>query len=48
MFLVHDQGQILGGNNSANVAAAVRPVINLDANVTIKSGIGTSSDPYVI
>ena len=26
----------------------IRPVINLNGNVEISSGIGTSSDPYVI
>ena len=29
-------------------SAGVRPVINLNGNVEISSGIGTSSDPYVI
>ena len=32
----------------ANISGATRPVINLKATVTVKSGTGTSSDPYVI
>ncbi len=35
-------------NDSANDIWGVRPVINLDKNVTISSGNGTIDNPYVI
>ena len=41
----------IGGNlnsNSVNSTRGIRPVINLKANVTIQSGDGSSSSPYVI
>ena len=36
------------GNGNADAMNGVRPVINLKANVTISSGTGTSTDPYII
>ena len=44
MFSNSNNVNIDGGEN----LAGVRPVINLDANVTISSGDGTSSNPYVV
>ena len=34
--------------NGVDSAYGVRPVLNLSADVTISSGDGTSSNPYVI
>ena len=36
------------GNGNEDAMNGVRPVINLKANVTISSGTGTSTDPYII
>ena len=36
------------GWNSVNGTYGVRPVVNLKADVTITSGDGTSSNPYVV
>ena len=46
VFFVHSNGNL----NYSNVygAIGVRPVINIASNVTIKSGDGTISNPYVI
>ena len=46
VFYVSSDGYF--GNNNVNGTLGVRPVINLRANVTISSGDGTSSNPYVI
>ena len=35
-------------NNYVYFTAGVRPVINLKADVTISSGNGTSTNPYII
>ena len=35
-------------NSIVSNSEGVRPVINLSANVTVSSGDGTSSNPYVI
>ena len=36
------------GTGLVSSALHVRPVINLDKNVTISSGNGTISNPYVV
>ncbi len=46
VFLVSSNGSF--GGSSVNNAWGVRPVLNLSADVTISSGDGTSSNPYVI
>ena len=45
-FRVYSNGQILGIN--VDDSNGIRPVINLKADVTIRSGSGTAQDPYVI
>ena len=45
VFYVHSNGNL--SNWGVNNTYGVRPVINLDANVTL-SGSGTSDDPYVV
>ena len=47
VFLVSSYGD-LHSNNYVNAAFGMRPVINLKADVTISSGNGTASNPYVI
>ena len=44
---VHINGMI-GGNDVANIYPNVRPVINLNANITFSGGTGTSSNPFVV
>ena len=46
-FYVHSNG-VLSTYNAVSTAFGVRPVINLSADVIIKSGNGTSSTPYEI
>ena len=46
VFRVHSNGNLNG--DSVKLTWGVRPVINLKANVTIQSGDGSSSNPYVI
>ena len=49
VFFIYEGGNLNIANWSvANTKTGVRPVINLDSNVTIKSGNGTSSTPYEI
>ena len=36
------------GNNNASYANAVFPAIYLKTDILIKSGNGTSSDPYIL
>ena len=48
VFDLNSGGSISYGNWVNNLEIGVRPVINLDANVTIISGDGTSSNPYII
>ena len=45
VFIVNANGFI--GNGGVRNSNSIRPVINLDANVTL-SGSGTSTDPYVV
>ena len=46
VFIVNSSGYLNGSNVSNTIG--VRPVINLSADVTAKSGNGTSSKPYEI
>ena len=46
VWFVNGAGNL--GDNYVTDSFGVRPVINLNGNVEISSGIGTSSDPYVI
>ena len=46
VFIVNSSGYLNGSNVSNTIG--VRPVINLSADVTAKSGNGTSSTPYEI
>ncbi len=46
MFYINSAGWLSGGSYVSD-SYGVRPVINLDANVTL-SGTGTISDPYVV
>ena len=46
VFYVYLSGSL--GNGRANYTIGVRPVINLRSDVTISSGDGTASNPYVI
>ena len=46
VFAVHSGGRLVA--TGVNLADGVRPVINLSADVTAKSGNGTSSTPYEI
>ena len=36
------------GTGGVDASRGIRPVINLDKNVTISSGDGTISNPYVV
>ena len=47
VFRISSVGYI-DNNESVSETSGVRPVINLSADVTISSGNGTSSNPYVI
>ncbi|HIQ93889.1 TPA: hypothetical protein IAB29_01985 [Candidatus Ventrenecus stercoripullorum] len=38
----------VNGNASTDSKMIVRPVINLNANVEIESGIGTQNEPYLV
>ena len=46
VFRVSPEGSLIG--NTVDNTHGVRPVINLDKNVAISSGDGTSSNPYVV
>ena len=46
VFFVYSNGVL--GSNFVNNTYGVRPVINLSADVTVKSGNGTSTTPYGI
>ena len=48
VFLIQSGGFLYAGLYSTGFVAGIRPVINLKANVTIQSGDGSSSNPYVI
>ena len=47
VFSVDSAGN-LNGNRNVTGTFGVRPAINLRADITISSGNGTSSNPYVI
>ena len=46
VFYVYSTGRL--GDGDVGGSDGVRPVLNLSADVTISSGDGTSSNPYVI
>ena len=46
VFIVFSNGHF--GNSNVDYSFGVRPVINLDKNVTISSGDGTADNPYVV
>ena len=46
MFIISTSGTLSGFYSSSSLVG-IRPVINLDANVTL-SGSGTSTDPYIV
>ena len=46
VFRVSPEGSLIG--NTVDNTHGVRPVINLDKNVAISSGDGTSSNSYVV
>ncbi len=46
VFRVNSDGNL--NNNNVNNTRGVRPVLNLDAGVTIKSGNGTADSPFVV
>ena len=45
---VWTEGSLLTGDNISTVYRAVRPVINLDSNLSFSDGDGTLESPYVI
>lgn len=47
VFIVYSDGRIYDDDYVA-FSIGVRPVINLSADITIKSGNGTSTSPYEI
>ena len=47
VFYIYSRGTLYGYNN-VTFTYGIRPVINLKADVTISSGNGTSSNPYII